>query len=110
MAAASTVVETYREPPRGKDAPLKSEKIVFPTAQGDVDRFLVTGQGAGFVDFAMIPHLEHADHPDASFANAERWAARIPAPTYAIDDESAISVIDGAAEVVSEGQWKLFQP
>ena len=56
----------------------------------------------------MIPHLEHPDHPDASLANAEKWAARIPAPTYAIDDETAIRVVDGAAEVVSEGQWKLF--
>src|SRR6185503_16132829 len=82
MAAASIFVETYREPPRGNDAPLKSEDIVFATPQGDVDRTLVTAQGAGLVDFAVIPHLEHPDHPDASFANAERWAARIPAPTY----------------------------
>jgi dipeptidase E len=110
MAAASIFVETYREPPRGTDAPLKSEDIVFATAEGNVERILVTGQGAGLVDFAVIPHLEHADHPDASFANAEMWAARIPAPTYAIDDETAIKVIDGAAQVVSEGHWKLFQP
>ena len=110
MAAASIFVETYVEPPRGNDAPLKSEDIVFATAQGNVERILVTGQGAGLVDFAVIPHLEHADHPDASFANAERWAARIPAPTYAIDDDSAIRVVEGAAHVVSEGHWKLFKP
>src|SRR5262245_58248103 len=110
IAAASTFVETYHEPPRGNDGPLKSESIVFATPQGDVDRILVTGQGAGLVDFAVIPHLEHPHHPDASLANAEKWAARIPAPTYAIDDESAIKVVDGAAEVVSEGHWKLFEP
>jgi dipeptidase E len=110
MAATTTFVETYDEPPRGNDEPLKSEDIVFATSRGDVDKILVTGQGAGLVDFAVIPHLEHADHPDASLANAERWAARIPAPTYAIDDETAIRVVDGAAQVVSEGQWKLFQP
>jgi len=110
IAATSTFVETYVDPPRGSDGPLKSEAIVFATPQGDVDRILVTGQGAGLVDFAVIPHLEHADHPDASLANAERWAARIPAPTYAIDDQSAIRVVDGAAQVVSEGQWNLFQP
>ncbi|TMG66514.1 MAG: peptidase E [Chloroflexi bacterium] len=109
IAAASTFVETYNQPPRGNDGPLKSEDIVFATSQGDVHRILVTGHGAGLVDFAVIPHLEHADHPDASFANAERWAARIPAPTYAIDDETAIRVVDGAAQVVSEGHWKLFQ-
>ena len=110
IVAAATFVETYDEPPRGKDEPLTSEDIVFATSQGDVDRILVTGRGAGLVDFAVIPHLEHADHPDASLPNAERWAARIPAPTYAIDDETAIRVVDGAAQVVSEGLWKLFQP
>jgi dipeptidase E len=31
-------------------------------------------------------------------------------PTYAVDDESAIKVIDGDVEVVSEGHWKLFTP
>jgi dipeptidase E len=108
MAATSTFVETYTEPPHGNNGPLKSEDIVFATPQGDVDRILVTGQGAGLVDFAVIPHLEHADHPDASWANAERWAARIPAPTYAIDDQTAIKVTDGTVDVISEGHWKLF--
>ena len=110
IAATSTFVETYVDPPRGTDGPLKSEDIVFATPQGDVDRILVTGQGAGLVDFAVIPHLEHPHHLDASLANAEKWAARIPAPTYAIDDESAIKVVDGTVDVVSEGHWKLFQP
>src|SRR5262245_48448284 len=110
IAAASTFVETYVEQPRRQDEPLKSENIVFTTSQGHVDRILVTGQGAGLVDFGVIPHLEHPNHPDASLANAELWAGRIPAPTYAIDDETAISVVDGTAQVISEGQWKLFQP
>jgi dipeptidase E len=110
IAAAITFVETYTEPPRGPDGPLKSEDIVFGSPRGDVARTLVTGQGAGLVDFAVIPHLEHPHHLDASLANAEQWAARIPAPTYAIDDDTAISVVDGTARVVSEGQWRLFQP
>ncbi|WP_328989873.1 Type 1 glutamine amidotransferase-like domain-containing protein [Kribbella sp. NBC_01245] len=110
MAASSTFVETYVEPPRGKDGPLKSEDVVFTTPQGDVDRILVTGQGAGLVDFAIIPHLDHLDHLDASLENAEKWAARNPAPTYAIDDQTAIKVSDGIVEVVSEGRWKLFTP
>jgi dipeptidase E len=110
IAATSTFVETYVDPPRGADGPLKSENVVFSTPEGDVDRILVTGRGAGLVDFAVIPHLEHPDHPDASLANAEIWASRIPASTYAIDDDTAIKVIDGTVDVVSEGQWKLFQP
>lgn len=110
IVGAPTFVETYVEPPRGSDGPLKSEDVVFTTPEGDVERILVTGQGTGLVDFAVIPHLEHPDHLDASLANAEKWAARIPVPTYAIDDDSAVSVVDGTARVVSEGQWKLFQP
>ena len=110
IAAATTFVETYHEPPRGNEGPVSSQEVVFATPDGDADRLLVTGRGAGLVDFAVIPHLEHPDHPDASLANAEKWAAHIPAPTYAIDDESAVKVVDGAVEVVSEGQWRLFQP
>ena len=48
--------------------------------------------------------------PESSLANIERLAAGIPVPTYAIDDQTAIKVVDGAVEVVSEGHWKLFAP
>jgi dipeptidase E len=37
-------------------------------------------------------------------------AAALPVPTYAIDDETAIKVVDGTIDVVSEGHWKLFTP
>ena len=42
--------------------------------------------------------------------DAEKWAAGIPNAAYAIDDQTAIRVTDGAVEVVSEGDWKLFTP
>jgi dipeptidase E len=42
--------------------------------------------------------------------NAEKWAAKLPVPTYAIDDQTAVKVTDGAVEVVTEGHWKLFTP
>jgi dipeptidase E len=68
-----------------------------------------TGDRAlGLVNFAMFPHLDHEAMPDHSMANAERWAAGLPVPGYAIDDETAIKVVDGTVDVVSEGQWKLF--
>ncbi len=62
----------------------------------------------GVVDFAIFPHVDHKDMPDNSMANAERWAAGVPVPAYAIDDQTAIKVVDGAVEVVSEGHWKIF--
>jgi dipeptidase E len=64
----------------------------------------------GLVDFSLFPHLDHEDLPDNAMANAERWAAGMPVPGYAIDDQTAIKVIDGTVEVVSEGHWKLFTP
>ena len=62
----------------------------------------------GIVDFSIFPHLDHPDLPDNSLADAERWAAGMPVLAYAIDDQTAIKVVDGTVDVVSEGHWKLF--
>jgi dipeptidase E len=64
----------------------------------------------GMVDFSIYPHLDHEDLPDNSMADAERWAAGMPVPAYAIDDQTAIKVVDGTVDVVSEGHWKLLAP
>lgn len=62
----------------------------------------------GLVDFTLYPHLDRPEMPDASLANIGRWASGIPVPTYAIDDDTAITVVDGSVDVVSEGNWKRF--
>lgn len=62
----------------------------------------------GVVDFAIFPHLDHPDLPENTMADAERWAAGMDVPCYAIDDATAIKWVDGEFEVVSEGNWKLF--
>jgi dipeptidase E len=67
-------------------------------------------EALGLVEFSMFPHLDHEDLPHNRMANAEKWAAGMPVRGYAIDDETAIKVTDGAVEVVSEGNWKLFTP
>ena len=64
----------------------------------------------GIVDFSIFPHLDNPDLPRNTMANAEAWAADLSGPAYAIDDETAIKVVDGGVEVVSEGQWKLLAP
>jgi dipeptidase E len=65
-------------------------------------------EGLGLVDFAVIGHLDNPDMPDFSLAGLEEWAAGVPGPAYAIDDQTAIKVVDGTIEVISEGHWKLF--
>ena len=67
-------------------------------------------EALGLVDFAMFPHVDNEMLTDFSMADAERWAAGMRVPGYAMDDETAIKVVDGAVEVVSEGHWKLFTP
>src|SRR3954467_4665678 len=62
----------------------------------------------GVVAFAICPHLAPDGMPGNSMAEAEEWAAGIAGPAYAIDDETAIEVVDGSVSVVSEGQWKLL--
>ncbi|MDX6302908.1 MAG: dipeptidase [Nocardioidaceae bacterium] len=62
----------------------------------------------GIVDFSICPHLAPEGMPGNSMAEAERWAAEISGPAYAIDDETAIKVVSGAVEVVSEGHWRHF--
>jgi dipeptidase E len=64
----------------------------------------------GVVDFLMFPHLDQERLPENTLAHAERWAAKMPGPGYAIDDQTAIRVTDGGVGVVSEGHWKLFTP
>jgi dipeptidase E len=63
----------------------------------------------GLVDFSIFPHLDNPDLPHNKMANAERWAAGMTVPAYAIDDQTAIKVTDEGVEVISEGHWRLFE-
>jgi dipeptidase E len=62
----------------------------------------------GIVDFSIFPHLDHPRLPKNTLAHAQQWAASVGGPAYAIDDETAIQVIDGTVKVVSEGNWKYL--
>jgi dipeptidase E len=62
----------------------------------------------GIVDFSIFPHVDHELLPENTMAAAEKWAADIQGPAYAIDDETAIRVTHGTVDVVSEGHWRLF--
>lgn len=60
----------------------------------------------GVVDFSIFPHLDL--FPTNTLVHAERWAADIGGPAYAIDEQTAIKVVGGTAEVISEGTWQRF--
>jgi dipeptidase E len=83
---------------------------IFGETYDDPNAPFVIEKGLGLVDFALLPHMDHENHPESSAVKVERMAAKVPVPTYAIDDETAIKVVDGVAEVISEGYWKRFMP
>jgi dipeptidase E len=65
----------------------------------------------GLVDFSVFPHLDREDGiPPTSPAEIEAWAAGLSVPAYVIDDQTAIKVVDGTVDVVSEGRWELLNP
>ena len=64
----------------------------------------------GLVDFSIFPHLNSEFLTWNTMAQAEKWAAEVDGPAYAIDEQTAIKVVDGSVEVVSEGSWRRFDP
>jgi len=72
--------------------------VKWPSAQDD--------RTLGVVDFSIFPHLDV--FPGNTIADAERWVSEIGGPAYAMDDQTAIKVVDDTVEVVSEGKWRLF--
>jgi dipeptidase E len=75
--------------------------VSWPTEGAD-DRTL------GIVDFSIFPHVDHPDLPENTMAAAEQWASGLGNPAYAIDDDTAIKVVDGTIDVVTEGHWGFF--
>ena len=63
----------------------------------------------GVVDFAIFPHLDNPDLPGNTLAHAEKWAAGMSVPCYAVDDQTAIRVTDGVVDVISEGHWQQLK-
>ena len=57
----------------------------------------------GLVDFSIFPHLGMTEEHTVEFART--WQAGLDNPAYVMDDQSAIVVVDGQVDVVSEGEW-----
>ncbi len=109
MVLTSHIGETFfgRLPPEAPD--IRSEEFTITNSLGESLEltFFVT-PGLGLVNFSIFPHLESNSKPDTTTENVATWASRVPGQMYGIDDQTAIKVVDGDIEVVSEGRWKLF--
>ncbi len=65
-------------------------------------------QALGVVDFSIFPHVGADGCPWNTWENAEKWAVEIGSKAYATDVQTAFKIVDGTVEVLSEGNWKLF--
>lgn len=78
--------------------------FLYSDAIGEYDK----DEGLGYVDFIIRPHLNSDYFTKVNLPNLEKMAQENPSPFYALDDNSAIKVVDGEVSVISEGEWKKF--
>ena len=67
-----------------------------------------TNEGLGFVDFYIRPHLNSKTSPHSTKELIEQIAKEVPQTIYGLDDQMALKVIDGKAELVGEGKYVVF--
>ncbi|MCX6703507.1 MAG: Type 1 glutamine amidotransferase-like domain-containing protein [Candidatus Zambryskibacteria bacterium] len=65
-------------------------------------------KGLGFVEFYIMPHLNSDYFTKVREENIMEAVKEIKDKVYALDDQSALKVLDGNMEVVSEGQYLVF--
>lgn len=66
-----------------------------------------TNEELGFVDFLVVPHMNSPYFPRAAEL-IDAVAKDIEIPLYAIDDQTAVKVVDDKVDVVTEGKWKRY--
>lgn len=66
-----------------------------------------TNEGLGLVDFLVVPHMNSLHFPRVAEL-IEEVAKNTETQFYAIDDQTAIKVVDDKVEIVSRGEWKKF--
>ena len=62
----------------------------------------------GFVDFHIRPHLNSPNFPNITKEGLQEIANKVKEPIYVLDDQSAVKVVDGKIEVISEGEYFVF--
>jgi dipeptidase E len=64
----------------------------------------------GVVVFSIFPHLDNPALPENTMADAERWATGMSVPAYAIDDETAIKVVDDTPRLFPRATGSCLAP
>jgi len=67
-----------------------------------------TMRGLGLVDFYFLPHLNSPHFSVRVESTVKEAMKEIQIKTYVLDDQSALKVVDGKVEVISEGKYLEF--
>ena len=84
-----------------KDLVLKISQIVYGE---DLDRTEAMN-GLNYVDFYFLPHLNSEYFKNLRKDSIEKTVKGMSGTIYAMDDQSALKVVDGKVDVISEGEW-----
>ncbi len=84
-----------------KDLALKATQILFDEDWDKTEDMA----GLNFVDFYCIPHLNSKHFPKLRENFIKEATTGMTETIYGLDDQSALKVIDGQVEVISEGEW-----
>lgn len=78
----------------------------------DYDLAVSTGEASGktlhMARLIFRPHLNSRWAPNARNEIIAKKAAQLTDKVYVLDDNSALKIVDENIEVVSEGEWKIF--
>lgn len=64
--------------------------------------------GLNLVDFYFLPHLYSPYFPERMEENAKKVAKDVSRKIYFLDDQSALKVVDGRVDVITEGKYLEF--
>ena len=82
------------------DLDIRLDKMIY---EDDVEGESMTG--LNFVDFYFLPHLNSPHFSNRMEKNIRKAAEKYTQKMYALDDQSALKVVDGKVDVISEGKW-----
>lgn len=83
------------------DLALKLSPIIYEENRLETEEL----KGLNLVDFYFLPHLNSEHFKKMRRENIEKVGQEISRPIYALDDNSALKIINGKIEVISEGEW-----
>lgn len=83
------------------DLALKLSQVIYEEDMLETEEL----KGLNFVDFYFLPHLNSEWFKKMRRENIEKVGQEISKTIYALDDDSALKIIDNKIEVISEGEW-----